>query len=206
MAYRVGRSENSLFRRQISARSRSSGNEGGAIMLRPAEDPLLQGLAEGREEAFAALYDCFAASLFRVAVTLLGSPQDAEDTVQEVFVALFRGRQRLRQVENLRAYLFAALRRAATRRATASRRPRSLSPQELERISSPESAGPDQEQLVRLERALQSLPSEQREVIALKVDGGLTFADVAVVLGISANTAASRYRYGLEKLRAALEA
>lgn len=175
-------------------------------MLRPAEDPLIQGLVEGREEAFAALYDCFAASLFRVAAGILASPQDAEDAVQEVFIALFRGRRRLRQVENLRAYLFAALRRAAVRRAAAPRHARSLSPQELAQISSPESIGPDLEQALRLERALRALPAEQREVIALKVDGGLTFAEIAVVLGLNANTAASRYRYGLEKLRAALEA
>ncbi|MGH7169869.1 MAG: RNA polymerase sigma factor [Gemmataceae bacterium] len=175
-------------------------------MLRPADDPLIQGLAEGREEAFAALYDCFAASLFRVAVAMLGSPQDAEDVVQEVFVAVFRGRWRLRQVENLRAYLFAALRRAAARRATAASRQRSLSPQELAQISSPESIEQDEEQSLRLERALRALPAEQREAITLKMDGGLTFAEIAIVLGISANTAASRYRYGLEKLRAALEA
>ncbi|HTU21689.1 MAG TPA: sigma-70 family RNA polymerase sigma factor [Gemmataceae bacterium] len=175
-------------------------------MLRPAEDPLIEGLAEGREEAFAVLYDSFAASLFRVAAGMLGSPQDAEDVVQEVFVAVFRGRRRLRQVENLRAYLFAALRRAAARRAAAPRRQRSLSPQELAEVSSPESIELDKEQAVRLERALRILPAEQREVIALKVDGGLTFAEIAVVLGIRANTAASRYRYGLEKLRAAMEA
>jgi hypothetical protein len=49
-----------------------------------------------------------------------------------------------------------------------------------------------------------ALPAAQREVIALKIDGGLTFAEIAAVIGTSANTAASRYRYALEKLRAAL--
>jgi RNA polymerase sigma-70 factor (ECF subfamily) len=55
-----------------------------------------------------------------------------------------------------------------------------------------------------LTRALTTLPAAQREVIALKIDGGLTFAEIAAVIGTSANTAASRYRYALEKLRAAL--
>jgi RNA polymerase sigma-70 factor (ECF subfamily) len=53
----------------------------------------------------------------------------------------------------------------------------------------------------RIERALAALPLEQREVIALKVDAGLTFAEIAEVTGVSPNTAASRYRYALEKLR-----
>ncbi|MGY8716457.1 MAG: RNA polymerase sigma factor, partial [Verrucomicrobiia bacterium] len=48
------------------------------------------------------------------------------------------------------------------------------------------------------------LPSEQREVVVLKVWGGLTFAQIAEQLDLSANTAASRYRYALTKLREAL--
>lgn len=173
-------------------------------MLRPADDPLRQALAEGREEAFAALYDRFAPLLFRVAVNLTGSLHDAEDTVQEVFVGVVRARNQIRNVENLRAYLFTALRRAALR-LTAARRERSLSSEELLCLSAPQAKGPDSEQALRLERALQRLPAEQREVVALKIDGELTFAEIAAVLGISPNTAASRYRYALEKLRADLE-
>ena len=56
----------------------------------------------------------------------------------------------------------------------------------------------------RLEEAVVQLPSEQREVVVLKVWGGLTFAQIAEQLDLSANTAASRYRYALTKLREAL--
>jgi RNA polymerase sigma-70 factor (ECF subfamily) len=48
------------------------------------------------------------------------------------------------------------------------------------------------------------LPEAQREVVALKIDGGLTFAQIAKVTNVSLNTAAGRYRYAMEKLRAAL--
>jgi RNA polymerase sigma-70 factor (ECF subfamily) len=58
---------------------------------------------------------------------------------------------------------------------------------------------------MRLQRAVLALPDEQRELIALKLDGGLTFAEIASVLAISPNTAASRYRYALEKLRTSLQ-
>jgi RNA polymerase sigma-70 factor (ECF subfamily) len=75
----------------------------------------------------------------------------------------------------------------------------------LVRLSAPEPPGVDSDRAVRLEQALRALPAEQREVISLKVDGGLTFAEIAALLGVSANTAASRYRYALEKMRAALE-
>ncbi len=174
-------------------------------MLRPEGDPVVQGLAEGREEAFAALYDRFGPALFRVAWAMLGSRPDAEDAVQEVFVGLVRARQTLRKVENLRAYLFASLRHAVAKIAVA-RRPQDQVPlQDLIHVAAAQPPTLDLEQSVRLERALRALPPEQRELVALKVDGGLTFAEIASLLGISANTAASRYRYALEKLRAALQ-
>ena len=65
-------------------------------------------------------------------------------------------------------------------------------------------AGVADEPDVRLARALVGLPEAQREVVALKIDGGLTFAQIAKVTNVSLNTAAGRYRYALDKLRAAL--
>src|SRR5262245_23046322 len=168
-------------------------------------DPLLAGLAEGRDEAFAALYDRYGRPLHRVAWTLLRSRQDAEDAVQEVFLGLIRSRSALAQVENLPAYLFSALRHAVARLA-ARRKPEAL-PAEEPPARDPNPDGDiDAELFHHLERGLAALPAEQREVLSLKTDGGLTFAEVAAVLGIRPKTAASRYRYALEKLRATVDA
>jgi len=52
-----------------------------------------------------------------------------------------------------------------------------------------------------IQDAMQQLPPMYREVITLKIWGELSFAEIAQTLGIPANTAASRYRYGLEELR-----
>jgi len=48
---------------------------------------------------------------------------------------------------------------------------------------------------------MRKLPENYRQVLTLKVWGGLTFAEIADSLNIPANTAASRYRYGLKELR-----
>lgn len=169
----------------------------------PPDRSLMQGLADGQEQAFAALYDRLGPSLFRVARGLLNCRADAEDAVQEVFVGLLRSRDSLPRVENLRAYAFAALRSAAGRIASRKKHWRTP-PSDPDDVAAPEARGPSAEQDATLERALRSLPFEQRELIALKT-GGLTFAEIAACLGISPNTAASRYRYALEKLRAAFE-
>jgi RNA polymerase sigma-70 factor (ECF subfamily) len=153
-------------------------------------------LAEGRDEAFAALYDRYGRSLFRVAWTLLRSRQDAEDAVQDVFLGLVRSRPALGRIENLRAYLFGALRHAAARLAT----------RQAADLTRPQAGAArpalDAETSDWLDRALGSLPREQREALTLKIDGGLTFAEVGAILGISPATAASRYRYAIDKLRA----
>jgi RNA polymerase sigma-70 factor (ECF subfamily) len=174
-------------------------------MSRADDAALIRDLAEGREEAFAALYDQYAPALYRVAWTLLRSRPDAEDAVQEVFLGLVRSQALLARVENLRAYLFSALRHAAAR--LAARRPAGapLPPDELPARTTPADAGVDPHLFGCLEAALAGLPPDQRAVLTLKIDGGLTFAEVAAVLGIRPNTAASRYRYALEKLRALLK-
>src|SRR5688572_16009687 len=82
------------------------------------DKPLIHNLAAGQEAAFALLYDRFAAQLYRVALTLLGSQPDAEDAVQEVFVNLVKARHKLARIENLRAYLFASLRHTAIKLST----------------------------------------------------------------------------------------
>ena len=63
--------------------------------------------------------------------------------------------------------------------------------------------GDDRRQAI--EAALQRLPVEQREVLALKIWGELTFEQIAAQLAVSPNTAASRYRYALVALRKELK-
>lgn len=176
-------------------------------MERPGTDPLTIRLAEGDERAYAELYDRFGGRLYRTALGMLGVREDAEDTVQEVFMGVLKSRHRLVGVQDLTAYLFAALRRAAGRCARRRVQISALS----EAAASVLSAAADRQDRSspcseRLDRALLSLPPEQREVISLKIDGQLTFAQIARVIGVNMNTAASRYRYALEKLRTTLEA
>ncbi len=157
---------------------------------------LLSGLAAGETAAFAQLYERFGARLYRTAMGLVGNRQDAEDCVQEVFAALVRSRQRLTEVHDLPAYLFASLRRQSVRSAERrSQQPRPLANEP----AAPEPPG-DDPRGDALRAALGSLNAEQREVIALKVEGKLTFEEIGRALDISPNTAASRYRYALARL------
>lgn len=137
----------------------------------------------------------------RCARWMTGSREAAEDAVQDLFVALVRSRERLRFVDDLAAYLFVGLRRLAAK--TARRAPLAALPDDGRSLVAP--ADKRQKLREQLDAALLALPVEQQAVLILKLDGDLTFAQIARTLEISPNTAASRYRYGLEKLRESLD-
>ncbi|MDQ3812670.1 MAG: RNA polymerase sigma factor [Armatimonadota bacterium] len=162
-----------------------------------AERELARRVAEGDPDAVALLYDRYAPSLHRLLVALLGSAADAEDALQEVFVRLVSGR--IGQVRDLRAYLFTAARHEAYSTLRRRRREESLKATAVEAHAASVAVAPDGLDWMGL---LQRLPVEQREVIALKVFEDLTFAEIAALVKASPNTVASRYRYGIEQLRA----
>jgi len=161
-------------------------------------------MKDDHDRQFAALFDEYGSLLFRVGYALLGSGADAEDAVQSVFLSLIRSRKSLSGIADMRAYLLSALRHAAARIASRRTKEKRLM-QQAARSEMESTPVPKHDDAFELEKAVQSLPPEQREIIALKIDGGLTFAEIAESLSISPNTAASRYRYALEKLRAALQ-
>jgi RNA polymerase sigma-70 factor (ECF subfamily) len=173
-------------------------------MTRPGTEPLLADLAAGRAEAFEELYDRFGRRLYQAAWGMLGHPEEAEDAVQEVFMSVVRSRERLTEVRDLTAYLFTSLRRVAGRLAKRQARQPVAAEEIVREVSDTTDRQAESAYGEYLQRALQALPAEQRQVIAMKIDGELTFAQIADVLQVSINTAASRYRYALQRLRRTL--
>lgn len=124
---------------------------------------------------------------------------DAEDIVQDAFVRFWRKQH---SIEN-RALLYATVRSVALdllrRDARRARREADAS-LEMEHTTAPQFDFDDGSQRA-LAAAIDLLPAEQREVLVMKIWNELTFADIGTVLGISQNTAASRYRYALAALK-----
>jgi len=145
-----------------------------------------------------ALYEASASRLILYGRSLGLSHSEAEDVVQEVFVALLRlpgmperpAHYLVRSVRN-RALNY---RRSLLRRWT----------REFESARWFESGPGESPQERAAMRCLQTLPPEQREVIVLKIWHGHTFEEIGELLDLSPHTAAGRYRYGMTKLRACL--
>ena len=131
------------------------------------------------------------------------SAADAEDVLQESLVEAWERQQRPEPPPL--PLVYATIRRRAIDRAR--RDDRRSRREELAAAAEPDWFAPDAgdgERDRELQRALAVLPAEQREVLVMKLWGEQTFAEIAAALEIPANTAASRYRYGLEGLRRTL--
>jgi len=131
---------------------------------------------------------------------------EAADAMQEAFVRFW---SRRKSAVDPTAYLYACLKRSAVdqHRQVNRRRRRERAVAREEGVdhwlSVSDAADP---RIGEIEAALRELPEDQCEVLTMKIWGRLTFEQIGAALEISPSTAASRYRYALEKLRVMLGA
>jgi RNA polymerase sigma-70 factor (ECF subfamily) len=145
------------------------------------------------------VYAARAAGLILYGRALGLSHGEAEDVLQETFLAMMQKPSPPEQPEHycVRSYRNRALnyRRSLWRRLT----------RELESHRWFERSPEESPQERAAIRCLTTLPADQREVIVLKIWHGCTFEEIGELQEISPNTAAGRYRYGLQKLKVCLE-
>ncbi len=151
--------------------------------------------SQGNTAEIEHLYCQHGSALLLFALTMTGDRSRAQDAVQHVFLNLIE-KGSLSRAADKKAYLFACVRNAALNE---TKRQRRMSPLECDAWFDP----PDRDYVAEenLRRALGNLPDDQREVIVLHLWGELTFSQISDLLSVSSNTAASRYRYALAKLR-----
>ncbi len=155
----------------------------------------------------ARLYDDHAQAVFSFLLSLTRHEADCRDLLQDLFVKLARNPELLRLVRNPRSFLLRMAHNAAidlARRRASRGEQETEAPVETTTLFAPAPDPDTQAFREALSAALGALPPEQRAVVHLKLWEGFTFEEIASALEIPPNTAASRYRYGLDKLRARL--
>jgi RNA polymerase sigma-70 factor (ECF subfamily) len=168
-----------------------------------AEELIRAALRRDDPAACELLWDRYAADLLAFLQAVLCSRQDAEDVLQTVFVRIVRKRRHLAAAHYLDAYVHQIARNEATSFLRRRKRPRESDAQPW--LVAAEPADTSREEAEALQAALTRLPAVQREIVVLKTYKDKTFREIAAMLDLSLNTVASRYRYGLEKLRALLK-
>lgn len=156
----------------------------------------------------ARLYDEHAGALYAFLLNFTGREADARDLLQEVFVRLAVRPGALAQARNERAFLLRSCYRLgidwARRREVRDRHEDHFTTGDGAALFAPTTDADAATFRAALGDALLTLPADQRAVVSLKLWQGLTFQEIADALGVPLHTAASRYRYALDKLRARL--
>ncbi len=161
---------------------------------------LLHRLARGDVQALSAIYDAYSTVVYHLLLARLADKERAEELLVDVFMALLQRGRGAAQIRDLRAYLL----QVARNHVAQARRKQSHNSPDLAIATVADEPVAEALDSIVVREAVAELPAEQAEVVVLKIWHGLTFAEIGQTLDISPNTAASRYRYGLEKLRTIL--
>ena len=187
-----------------------------------SDQELFERIRRGDPDAFELLFRAHYPGLLRFARGHLGNREEAEDAVHDLFLRIWRDRERLAAAENPRTYLLAAMRNRVIdllRRRALQRRwidplrdnedcdvddafPRAA--QLSQSTSSASDAAALAELEVALRAAIEALPERCRTVFLLCREEGMSYAEVAEVMGVSPSTVKTQMARALTSLRAAL--
>lgn len=176
---------------------------------------LLVAAQAGDADAFETLVRRYTQPLYAFATRLLGSPDDAADVTQHTFVQCYHALPRLRADTPLRPWFFRVARNRCLdllrqRKPLHSPTPRDDA-DDADALAALADSGPSLEALAErsdlqrlLTEAIADLPPKYREVVALRYEGDLTFAEIAETLGIPENSAKTLFQRAKGMLRLAL--
>ena len=169
---------------------------------------------DGDARAFEILYERHKGPLYRYLQRMCGRREVADDLFQEVWSKVIASRGRYEARAQFNTFLFRIAHNCAVDHFRRSGRPHEGAAQDIddvaEQIGGAEHEQPDaalSEAQVRQDfrRALEQLPAEQRDVFVLYEESGLTLEEIGRITGVAMETAKSRLRYAVGKLRGALK-
>jgi RNA polymerase sigma-70 factor (ECF subfamily) len=176
------------------------------------DSQLMQRVQQGDFGCFGQLVERYRSALIRVATGMLGDAAQAEDLVQETFLAVFAARHTFNPSFQFRTWLWTILLNLCRRyRGKQARRSQEVLRSSLEgdvgfKISEPTYAETalatvlKREESARLQAHLDDLPDVQADAIRLRFFAGLTYDEIARVAGVSLGGARLRVRTGLASL------
>lgn len=174
-----------------------------------AESELMDRIKEGDEKALAELYRRLSGQIYALARRLTGTPEDAEEVLQDTFFKVFKEARRYRsELGSPRAYIYTIARNGALARLRAKRaRPQRADAYDVHDPASPMRAGNphDPAERVALRGALEELEPQSRQLLMLAFYDGYSHNELAQLTGLPLGTVKSRVRRALLELRRRLE-
>lgn len=167
---------------------------------------LMSQVASDRRDCLAPLVRRYASSLLTYMRRMVGCEHRSEELFQEVFLQVWVKRRQYQYPRPFRPWLFtiatnhcrASFRSAKPPNVTLQEAPPDRGPAPIDVLVAHENAG-------AIAQAVAALPAQQRSVVALRVWNGLSYAEIATIVGVSEETARSHMSHGLKSLRKCLE-
>jgi RNA polymerase sigma-70 factor (ECF subfamily) len=162
-------------------------------------------MAAGALETVINLFDELRAPLLRYLLSFGLVVPDAEEIVQEVFLSLHQHLRKNKPQSNLRAWTFTVAHNLALKkRLGGQRRPSALSDDTIDPSPGPEEQFADLQRQKRLQAIVRALPEQDRYGLALRAEG-LSYREIAGVLGVSLGTVANSLARSISRLTRAEE-
>ncbi|OGF51151.1 MAG: hypothetical protein A2044_05970 [Candidatus Firestonebacteria bacterium GWA2_43_8] len=149
------------------------------------------------------MYDLYAKPIYYYLLTILKKKEDAEDVLHNLFLKISRLYENIK-IDDVKGYLFVSARNEAMSFIQKNKRDVEKEDIDVQMLKTTNKELLPAEDVEDLETALLKLPLEQREVVFMKEYQALTFKEIASILNIPEDTASSRYRYALVKLKKSL--
>jgi len=172
-----------------------------------ANADLVRAVVEGRPAAAATLWNEYSGLVYRIAERAMGSPQDAEDVTQDVFLSLFKKLGGLRDPGALRSFVVSVTIRMVKWKLRGRRLRQWVTSAQGEQLPDLPSRGVDADQaLVRFYSLLDRLPVEDRMVFVLRRVDSMPLDEVALAMKLSLATVKRRVRRAETELSSLMEA
>lgn len=175
----------------------------------PDEGTLVERAAGGDRAAQETLIRRYLPDVYRLAYRLLGRRDLAEDATQDAFMNALQALPRFRGDASFRTWLLRIGANAANSqgRRSGRRRESELTDAEHLAASTPDASqqAEQREESERVERWLATLPTKQRLAVSLRIQHGLSYAEIAAVTGSSEGAARVNYHLGIKRLRELLQ-
>ncbi len=182
------------------------------VLGKASDEDLMRRTQNGDKRAFEILYERYHPSVLSYLYRMLGNLEDVESIGQEVFLRAFRFAPTYRYPQKLSTWLFTITRNLAINQSRRRKRSPIRNITELNLDGIDISGDPyqvatratdnleKQEEIARVLKALEGLPTDQKEVIVLGVFQDLTYAEMEEITGTKAVTLRSRMFHGLKRL------
>lgn len=191
-------------------------------MEKLCDDRLIEEYKNGNQEAMGILYDRHSGALYGYLLRIMGNTDEASDLMQDTFCRFIEKVNRYKSQDQFKAFLFRiahnlavdSLRRRRfilndkSENDQAEHREKMLTEQEKKNSGSsdnPADKVEEKEVLERLGAAIVDLPEDQKQVLLMKHYTGMTFREIADIIGIPLNTALGRMHYAIRNLRKQLD-